>query len=57
MLPTIKASATAAACLPTTVHPEGHSGWMPLIVKMRIKGMISMSPDSCVFPYLRYLFL
>ena len=41
---------------PPTVHPKGNSRWRKIrhwlyIVKMYIKGIISMSPDSCIFPY------
>ena len=41
---------------PPTVHPKGNSRWKQIrhwlyIVKMYIKGIISMSPDSCIFPY------
>ena len=43
--------------LPPMVHPEGNSGWRktgywPYIVKMPIKGMILISPDSCIFSYI-----
>ena len=43
--------------LPLTLCPEGDSGWRKRgrcfqIIKMLIKGIISMISDSCIFPYI-----
>ena len=39
-----------------TVSPNGdqdviNTGYWPQIAETHIKGMISVSPDSCIFPY------
>ena len=33
-------------------HHSENTGYWPQIAKMHIKRMISVSPDSCIFPYL-----
>jgi len=43
--------------LPMVSPKEAHdanenTGYWPQIAKMHIKGMISVSPDSCIFPYI-----
>ena len=50
-------SPTPTALLPSSVYPEGSLGWRktgywPQMVTMAIKGTISMSPNSCIFPYI-----
>ena len=43
--------------LPPVVNPEEHSrrkkiGYWPQILKMHIRGIISVKLDSCIFPYI-----
>ena len=53
-LPAVKPLVTIAT--PSSV-PWGDSGWektwyQPWIARVHIKGMITVSPDSCIFPYI-----
>lgn len=52
ILPTTTPSVPAAA--PNNVHRgkfRMEIRYWPQIVKMLVKGMISISPDPCIFPY------
>ena len=35
------------------VSPEETPRYWPQIAEVHIKGMISVSPDSCIFPYIK----
>ena len=45
----IKPSATTAT---PDAAPWGNSGYWAQVAEVHIKGMISVSPDSCIFPYI-----
>ena len=39
-------------CTLRGVRMENNPGYWPQLVKVHIKGMISLSPDFCIFPYI-----
>jgi len=39
------------ACNPAAVKNQEAGCW-PQVAEMRKKGMISVSPDTCIFPYI-----
>ena len=55
LLPSILPSNSETAATPNN-DPRGSTGWQntrywPQVTEVHIKGIISMSPDSCIFPF------
>ena len=61
MLPAHQQEKEAAAIkLPYSSHPSGEpwghlglesTGYWPQVAELQVRRMISVSPDSCIFPY------